>query len=198
MKRLHVHMSVENLDQSIRFYTTLFATEPTVVKPDYAKWMLEDPRVNFAISTHNGRAAGLAEDGTTEPPLAVGAGAPVAAQGQVVAQRAADHLSGRAEGIGEGAARRLAAIDTGFTLAADGSVPAEGAVRDGETRRQEFKDSAICDSAASADPVECITPTVAEAADGLVAGKRSLYDGEATAVFIGDGAADAKGGESTA
>lgn len=59
MKRLHVHMSVEDLDQSIRFYSTLFASEPTVVKSDYAKWMLEDPRVNFAISTHNGRAAGI-------------------------------------------------------------------------------------------------------------------------------------------
>lgn len=50
MKRFHVHVSVENLDQSIRFYSTLFAAEPTVVKPDYAKWMLDDPRVNFAIS----------------------------------------------------------------------------------------------------------------------------------------------------
>lgn len=59
MKRLHVHMSVENLDQSIRFYSTLFAAKPTVVKPDYAKWMLEDPRVNFAISTHSGRVAGV-------------------------------------------------------------------------------------------------------------------------------------------
>jgi catechol 2,3-dioxygenase-like lactoylglutathione lyase family enzyme len=59
MKRMHVHMSVQDLDQSIRFYSTLFASEPTVVKSDYAKWMLEDPRVNFAISTHNGRAAGL-------------------------------------------------------------------------------------------------------------------------------------------
>jgi catechol 2,3-dioxygenase-like lactoylglutathione lyase family enzyme len=59
MKRLHVHMSVENLDQSIRFYSTLFATGPTVVKPDYAKWMLEDPRVNFAISTQSGRAPGI-------------------------------------------------------------------------------------------------------------------------------------------
>jgi catechol 2,3-dioxygenase-like lactoylglutathione lyase family enzyme len=55
MKRLHVHMSVDDLDQSIRFYSTLFASAPTVVKPDYAKWMLEDPRVNFAISTHGGR-----------------------------------------------------------------------------------------------------------------------------------------------
>ena len=50
MKRFHVHVAVENLDQSINFYSTLFATEPTVRKPDYAKWMLDDPRVNFAIS----------------------------------------------------------------------------------------------------------------------------------------------------
>lgn len=50
MKRLHVHLSVENLSESIHFYSTLFAAEPTVSKPDYAKWMLDDPRVNFAIS----------------------------------------------------------------------------------------------------------------------------------------------------
>ncbi len=50
MKRLHVHVSVADLDQSIRFYSTLFAAEPTVIKTDYAKWMLDDPRVNFAIS----------------------------------------------------------------------------------------------------------------------------------------------------
>jgi catechol 2,3-dioxygenase-like lactoylglutathione lyase family enzyme len=59
MKRLHIHMSVTDLDQSIRFYATLFAAEPTVRKPDYAKWMLEDPRMNFAISTHAGRAPGV-------------------------------------------------------------------------------------------------------------------------------------------
>ena len=59
MKRMHVHMAVDNLDQSIRFYSTMFAAQPTVVKPDYAKWMLEDPRVNFAISTHSGRAPGV-------------------------------------------------------------------------------------------------------------------------------------------
>src|SRR5580692_5398435 len=51
MKRLHVHVSVEDLAQSVRFYSTLFAAEPSVIKDDYAKWMLDDPRVNFAIST---------------------------------------------------------------------------------------------------------------------------------------------------
>jgi catechol 2,3-dioxygenase-like lactoylglutathione lyase family enzyme len=51
MKRLHVHVSVKDLSASIRFYQTLFGAEPVVTKPDYAKWMLEDPRVNFAIST---------------------------------------------------------------------------------------------------------------------------------------------------
>ena len=51
MKRLHVHVSVDDLAHSIQFYSTLFAAEPTVTKQDYAKWMLDDPRVNFAIST---------------------------------------------------------------------------------------------------------------------------------------------------
>jgi catechol-2,3-dioxygenase len=50
MKRLHVHVSVDDVEKSIRFYNTLFASEPTVTKIDYAKWMLDDPRVNFAIS----------------------------------------------------------------------------------------------------------------------------------------------------
>jgi len=50
MKRLHVHVSVKDLQASIRFYRTLFGAEPVVTQPDYAKWMLDDPRVNFAIS----------------------------------------------------------------------------------------------------------------------------------------------------
>jgi len=50
MKRFHVHVAVENLANSMRFYSALFAVPPTVVKDDYAKWMLDDPRVNFAIS----------------------------------------------------------------------------------------------------------------------------------------------------
>ena len=51
MKRLHVHVSVDNVSNAIGFYSALFAAQPSVVKPDYAKWMLDDPRVNFAIST---------------------------------------------------------------------------------------------------------------------------------------------------
>jgi len=57
MKRLHLHVSVPDLAQSIRFYETLFGAPPSVVKDDYAKWMLDDPKVNLAISTH--RAPGL-------------------------------------------------------------------------------------------------------------------------------------------
>lgn len=56
MKRFHVHVSVEDVPASIRFYSTLFSAEPSVVKDDYAKWMLEDPRVNFAISKRGGEA----------------------------------------------------------------------------------------------------------------------------------------------
>jgi catechol 2,3-dioxygenase-like lactoylglutathione lyase family enzyme len=59
MKRLHVHVSVDDLGQSIGFYSTLFAAEPSVVKSDYAKWMLEDPRVNFAISQRGREHTGL-------------------------------------------------------------------------------------------------------------------------------------------
>jgi catechol 2,3-dioxygenase-like lactoylglutathione lyase family enzyme len=59
MKRLHVHVGVTDLDNSIGFYSILFGAEPTVVKEDYAKWMLDDPRVNFAISSGNHAANGI-------------------------------------------------------------------------------------------------------------------------------------------
>ncbi|NEX91990.1 ArsI/CadI family heavy metal resistance metalloenzyme [Caulobacter sp. 17J65-9] len=59
MKRLHVHVSVSDLKRSIGFYSALFQAEPSVSKPDYAKWMLEDPRVNFAISATGEHAPGL-------------------------------------------------------------------------------------------------------------------------------------------
>jgi predicted lactoylglutathione lyase len=58
MKRMHLHVSVPDLAHSMRFYETLFGAPPTIVKPDYAKWMLEDPRVNFAIS-QRGVGAGV-------------------------------------------------------------------------------------------------------------------------------------------
>jgi hypothetical protein len=58
MKRLHIHVAVENLQQAIGFYSALFAAAPSVTKTDYAKWMLDDPRVNFAISAR-GREPGL-------------------------------------------------------------------------------------------------------------------------------------------
>ena len=58
MKRLHVHVAVNDLSQSVGFYSVLFAAQPTVLKTDYAKWMLDDPRVNFAISTR-GHEPGL-------------------------------------------------------------------------------------------------------------------------------------------
>ena len=59
MKRFHVHVGVADLDASIAFYSGLFGAEPSVTKPDYAKWMLDDPKVNFAISQKDGAAKGV-------------------------------------------------------------------------------------------------------------------------------------------
>lgn len=55
MKRMHIHVGVDSLDESIRFYSALFAAQPVKTKADYAKWMLDDPFVNFAISTRSGK-----------------------------------------------------------------------------------------------------------------------------------------------
>ena len=59
MNRFHVHIAVEDIEVSIRFYSTLFGAEPSVRKSDYAKWMLDDPRVNLAISERRGSAIGV-------------------------------------------------------------------------------------------------------------------------------------------
>jgi catechol 2,3-dioxygenase-like lactoylglutathione lyase family enzyme len=59
MKRLHVHVGVSDLDRSIAFYSTLFGAQPAKVKPDYARWMLDDPRVNFAISAGRHETRGI-------------------------------------------------------------------------------------------------------------------------------------------
>jgi len=90
MKRIHLHVSVPDLGQSIQFYATLFGAPPTVVKDDYAKWMLEDPRVNFAIS-QRGAAAGVDHVGIqVEAPEELGeiAGRLKAAGAQTVDQAA--------------------------------------------------------------------------------------------------------------
>jgi catechol 2,3-dioxygenase-like lactoylglutathione lyase family enzyme len=55
MKRFHIHLAVDNLDQNIQFYSTLFGREPSVRHDDYAKWMLDDPRINFAISNRGAK-----------------------------------------------------------------------------------------------------------------------------------------------
>jgi hypothetical protein len=62
MKRLHVHVSVADLGESVRFYSALFAADPVVIQADYAKWMLDDPRVNFAISQRGVETARLGVD----------------------------------------------------------------------------------------------------------------------------------------
>ena len=70
MKQFHVHLRVKNLEESIQFYNTLFNTKATKVKSDYAKWMLEDSKINFAISTGEGhqgiRHLGLQVDNSEE------------------------------------------------------------------------------------------------------------------------------------
>ncbi|MEM6938425.1 MAG: ArsI/CadI family heavy metal resistance metalloenzyme [Pseudomonadota bacterium] len=70
MKRLHVHLDVEDLQTSIGFYSTLFAADPEVIEKDYASWMLDDPRINFAVSTRASRQGvshlGIQVDDETE------------------------------------------------------------------------------------------------------------------------------------
>ena len=70
MKRLHLHVSVPDTEQAIPFYNTLFGAAPVKVKPGYAKWLIEDPALNFAISSGNGRAGvnhlGIHVDGEEE------------------------------------------------------------------------------------------------------------------------------------
>jgi len=84
MKRLHVHVAVPDLEQSIRFYSTLFGEGPVKVRPDYANWMLADPRVNFAISQRGSRAPGIDHIGV-----------------QVDSRAELDELAGRLKAAGE-------------------------------------------------------------------------------------------------
>jgi hypothetical protein len=59
MKRMHIHVAVKEIPESVKFYSTMFGVEPSVVKSDYAKWMLDDPRVNFAVSTFGQATMGV-------------------------------------------------------------------------------------------------------------------------------------------
>jgi len=99
MKRFHVHVAVPDLAASIRFYSTLFGAEPAVLKDDYAKWMLDDPRVNFAISSRGGRGGlnhlGLQVDSSAE--LDAMETQLLAADQGVVAERNADCCYARSD-----------------------------------------------------------------------------------------------------
>ena len=77
MKRFHVHLSVSDIQESIRFYSYLFAAKPALIENDYAKWMLEDPCVNFAISTRSGMPgmSKLLAPSTSRRPLGTSLGA---------------------------------------------------------------------------------------------------------------------------
>lgn len=70
MKRLHIHIGVDNIEQAIPFYSALFGSSPVKTKADYAKWLIDDPRVNFAISTRSGKKGvdhlGIQVDDTNE------------------------------------------------------------------------------------------------------------------------------------
>ncbi len=70
MKRLHLHLKTNDLPGSIKFYTAMFGTAPTIQKPDYAKWLLDDPAANIALSTHCGKSgidhAGISLDDDQE------------------------------------------------------------------------------------------------------------------------------------
>ena len=99
MKRLHVNLAVTDLDDSVRFYSALFAAQPTVLEADYARWMLDDPRVNFAISSH-GNHEGLDHLGIqveTREELGEVYGRLQAAGGRVVEQGATTCCYARSE-----------------------------------------------------------------------------------------------------
>ena len=99
MRRFHVHVTVPDLSDSIRFYSTLFGAAPSVRKDDYAKWMLDDPRVNFAISQRGGAAGvnhlGFQVDSDTE--LEAMHGQLVAADSAIVVQKDASCCYARSD-----------------------------------------------------------------------------------------------------
>ncbi len=100
MKRMHIHVAVKEIPESVKFYSTMFGVEPSVVKKDYAKWMIDDPRVNFAISAFGQAAKGLDHLGIqVETPDELGeiSGRLKAAEETVVEQRDAACCYARAD-----------------------------------------------------------------------------------------------------
>ena len=93
MKRFHVHVAVKDLGESIRFYSRLFGAPPSVERPDYAKWMLEDPRVNFAISNRLDKT-GLNHLGFQVDSSSERQGVLLRAFGQVLGERSGRHCLG--------------------------------------------------------------------------------------------------------
>ena len=100
MKRFHVHLAVDNLDKSVEFYSKLFDMEPTKLQEDYAKWMLDDPRINFAISSR-GHSKGLNHFGfqvdSTEELSQIKSYAEAASNGQVMDQGEANCCYAKSE-----------------------------------------------------------------------------------------------------
>jgi catechol 2,3-dioxygenase-like lactoylglutathione lyase family enzyme len=157
MKRLHVHVSVDDLDRSIGFYSTLFAATPSVVKSDYAKWMLEDPRVNFAISQRGREHIGLDHLGIqveNEAELGEVYERLQAAEGPVLEQGAVTCCYHQSE-------KSWIADPTGIqweTFLTHGETTVYG---DGGFRSAQ--DQACCGEAPAAATAACCTPTPASA-----------------------------------
>ena len=100
MKRMHIHVAVKEIPESVKFYSTMFGVEPSVVKDDYAKWMLDDPRVNFAVSTFGQATKGVDHLGIqVESPdeLREIAARLKAAEQTIVEQKAADCCYARSD-----------------------------------------------------------------------------------------------------
>jgi catechol 2,3-dioxygenase-like lactoylglutathione lyase family enzyme len=166
MKRFHVHVAVPELDAGIRFYSTLFGTEPAVRKDDYAKWMLDEPRVNFAISQRGGPAGvnhlGFQVDSDEE--LEALHANLAAADGSVVAEKGADCCYARSDKYWVTDPAGIA-WESFHTL---GSIPMFGAAE------EKSAESACCTPAAAdtrTPPAHaCCTPSVATASSPAQSG----------------------------
>lgn len=160
MKRFHVHLSVRDLAASVRFYSALFGAKPTVEKPDYAKWMIEDPRVNFAISA-SGEHAGLHHLGLQ-----------VDTPAELAHVRERYHDADAATLIDEAQAHCCYALSDKHWVTDPLGIAWEG-FRTLDTRAERDGASGCCaDASGSGPPAEapaaCCAPALAEASDARV------------------------------